>query len=81
MSKAEFYEWAERNGWEQDRWGHLSKGEYRLKVQARSVRLERRYKTTATEYSPSETRYVRLRGAYFSALSLDGEGKLQGMKM
>lgn len=80
MTKEQFYEWAKSNGWEQDRFGHCHKGDYRFKVQKTSVRLEKGYRTEGSQYSPSEKRWIKVRGAYLKDLSVSPDGKLVGMK-
>lgn len=79
MTLHEFEKWATENGWKKDRFGHFHKDDYRYKVQARSVRLEKGYHTTGSEYSRSEKRWVRLRSAPLSKLSISENGRLIGM--
>ncbi len=65
-------------GWQPDKFGHYHRGEYRFKFQQTSVRLERSYQTSDTQYSKGEKRWLRLRSAYFSQLEIK-EGKLSGL--
>lgn len=80
MTKQEFVDWAKKDGWEQDRFGHFHKGEYRLKVQDRSVRWEKMYRTSASQYNKSEKRYVRIRSGFYSKLSVSPDGTLLGLE-
>ena len=80
MTIEQFREWAMKCGWTPDTYGHLHQGEYRFKVQAVSVRLERGYHTPDTAYSKGEKRWVKLRGGYLSKLTVSADNKLQGMK-
>lgn len=79
MTHDQFREWVLSRGWTEDRYGNFRKGEYRYKMQRYSVRLESSYKTTATEYMKSETKWIRLRSGYLSQLSISVDGLLQGM--
>lgn len=80
MTKQEFCDWAARNGWQKDSYGHFHKEGRRFKIQVNSVRLERSYQSTATEYCRSEKKWVKVRGVYFKDLSVNSEGKLVGLK-
>lgn len=79
MTKLQLAQYLIGKGWTQDRFGHFHKGEYRIKVQARSVRLEKWYRTEASAYSRSEKRYIRLRSGYLSKLFIGDQGKLCGL--
>lgn len=76
MKKEDLIRWAEENGWSISSFGHLHKGEYRLKIQARSVRLEMSYRSEVDR----KKKYLRVSSAYFSELSISEEGKLIGLK-
>ena len=78
MTRDEFIAWANRQGWTQDRFGHFHNptGNYRIKIQAKSIRLERSYYSEVDHCK----KYVRLRGAYFGQLSLSADDKLVGLK-
>ena len=65
-------------GWTIDRFGHYHKGEYRFKFQKTSVRYEKGYHTSDTEYSKGEKRWLPVRSGYYSKLSIK-DGKLSGM--
>ena len=82
MTRAELHSWANRNGWTQDNWGHFKKERkgklYRLKLQARSVRLEVRCMVEHT-YGPPQKFWTRLRSAYYGELSLSDDDSLLGM--
>lgn len=79
MTKQEFVAWAQGNGWESDTYGHLHKGDYRFKIQDRSVRYEKSYRTPDGPYQKGEKRYVRIRSGFFSKLSVTPDGKLSGL--
>ena len=68
-------DWAKKNGWELDRYGHYKKdinGEiYRLKNQANKVRYE--VKTKAG--------WVRLQSGLYTKLYIMEDGKLGGLKV
>lgn len=80
MTADQFRDWVRSKGWSIDAYGHAHKGGYRFKVQTKSVRLERSYQTPDTDYSKGEKGWLRVRSAYLSKLTLNNEGKLQGMK-
>lgn len=79
MTKQEFETWALGCGWTKDAYGHFHKGDMRFKVQDRSVRMEKSYRTPDTQYSKGEQRWLRLRSGFFSKLSISPDGKLVGM--
>jgi hypothetical protein len=76
MTREQLEAWATRHGWERDAYGHYHKGEMRLKMQKRTVRYERGWKTTATEYSRSEKRWTLRWSGFYSQLSLNAEDQL-----
>ena len=75
-------------GWALDRWGHLQKeltaynrttGEkkltqYRIKLQATSVRIEVQHHYPTTAYSSARNEWVRVDGAYYKAIELGQKG-------
>ena len=71
----EIQAWALEHGYTQDRYGNLKKEhggkQYRLKIQAVSVRYEVR-----TESGD----WVRIRGGYFKDITITPEGKIAGMR-
>ncbi len=73
MNREQFVEWAVRNGWVLDKWGHLQKSrencEYRLKLAATYVRYETKLGSVG---------WIRLRGAYYRNLRLT-DAKLVGL--
>lgn len=79
MTREQLEGWLVTKGWTKDRWGHYTKGDYRIKLQARSIRWEKAWRTEASQYNKSEKRYTRLYGGYYSQLSVTEEGKLAGM--
>ena len=80
MQRAELEAYLTRKGWTKDRWGHFRKSTYRMKMQARSVRMESQVKHAAGQYSPASTSWVRLKSANYSALSITADDKLAGLK-
>lgn len=77
MTRDELIQWATRNGWELDRWGHLQKTEhnglrhYRIKLSRIDARFEVK----------SAHGWVRVRSGYLKDLSITADGKLAGMKL
>ena len=73
MTKDELITWAKSNGWTEDRFGHLQKGNgtsrYRLKLSSIAARYE--VKTSAG--------WLRLRSGYYKNLNITADGKLAGM--
>ena len=73
MNKERFIEWAEVQGWQLDRWGHLRKEtdgkSYRFKLS----RIAARYEVK------SRAGWVRIRSGYFSKLSISDDGSILGM--
>jgi hypothetical protein len=61
--------WAKSKGWSEDRWGHLRKSSYRIKLSRIAARYELR--------SPSG--WIRLRSAYYHSIEITPEGKLKGL--
>ena len=61
-----------RNGWEKDKYGHFKKDNYRMKMQSNSVR---------EEYKNGLGKWIRTRSGYYSQLSIDVYGKLDGLSM
>ena len=84
MTKEQFYEWAERNGWTVNSYGHCHKtteiAEYRFKVQKHTIRYERKVVHEATQYSPRRISWVRIRSGRFSQLEIVEGDKLRGFK-
>lgn len=70
MTRDEVIAWATSRGYQPDRWGHLHKGNYRLKLSRIALRHERR----------TGVGWVRVSSAYYKDLSLTPEGKLAGLK-
>ena len=78
-------------GWRLDRWGHLQKEMkftnaktlevslhlMRLKFQKSSVRIERGYRTAVAGSERTENSWVRVGGAYYSAISKDQYGSIR----
>lgn len=75
MKREELEKWFEAHGWVRDRFGHYRKGDSRMKMQDYSVRFEKQ-----TTLSDGSKHWVRVKGAYYSNLSLTPDGKLAGMK-
>lgn len=79
MDRQAFINWAVSRGWVQDRYGHLKKDtadkQYRFKLSRVAVRYEVR-----VNHSDGSKSWIRLRSGYFSKLSVNGEGKLSGLR-
>jgi hypothetical protein len=77
MTRDELIQWATRNGWKLDRWGHLQKVEheglrrYRIKLSRIAARFE-----VKTVHG-----WVRVRSGYLKDLSITADGKLAGMRL
>jgi len=79
MTKDELYAWGERNGWEKDSWGHLHKGNLRIKVQKYTIRIEGKRVVEATDYSPRKTIWKKHRLGRLSQMGVDENEKLTGL--
>jgi len=77
LTKQQVIDWAKRHDYESDSYGHLQKtkgdDKYRLKLQATSVRLEKRL-----DLKPAE--WLRIRSGYYKNLSITEEDKIRGLK-
>ena len=78
MKREELESFLLANGWTRDSFGHFHKGEYRMKMQDKSVRYERGYHTEATQYIKAEKRWMRIRSGYYGKLSIV-DGKIAGL--
>lgn len=65
----EVRQWAATHGWQEDRWQHWRKGEYRLRISTHAVRYEVK----------SGAGWVRLRSAYLRDITITPDGKLAGL--
>lgn len=79
MTKDELYAWGERNGWERNTWGHLHKGNLRIKVQTHTIRIESRRVIEKTQYSPRKVIWVKKRLGRLSKMGLDENDKFTGL--
>lgn len=83
LSKERIIELLEGAGWKLDKWGHLQKTlkfynkerqlvprDYRIKLQASSLRVEVRVHYPASEYSPARNEWMRQGGDYYSNIEL-----------
>lgn len=87
MTKQEFVQWAVKNGWTLDRWGHLQKQLYgpskpddagRHHVQLKEFRFK--LSRIAARYEVRcSAGWVRLSSGYFSKLEITPDGELKGM--
>jgi hypothetical protein len=80
VTKQEFIEWAKSKGWIPDKYGHLQKelesgALLRFKIQANSVRYERKLK-----FTDGGSEWRRVRSGYFKDLSIGEDGKLRGLR-
>lgn len=79
MTQSEFRDWAIGQGWTEDRFRHLKKGEYRFKLQAISVRLEKLL-IYSLPLNRSTKQWIRIRSQYYSKLTVNPvTNKLEGM--
>jgi len=73
MTKERFIEWAQSQGWQADRFGHLRREEngkfYRIKISRIAVRHEVK----------SRAGWVRLKSGYFCNMSITPEGAITGL--
>lgn len=84
MTRQELEQWLDDRGWRRDRYGHFHKtqegvgpsGEKReRRLRFKLTKLAARYETRL-----GDGRWVRLKSAYYGALSLNPEnGKLRGL--
>ena len=73
-NKASIQRFFESAGWTKDGWGHYHKGNRRVKMQARSFRLEKKAVVEASKYSPRQSFWVKLYSAYYSNVEVrDGK--------
>ena len=79
LTKQEVIDWAISKGYHKDKYGHLQKGEHRIKIQATSIRYEVKVHHPAALYSGAKNEWMRLRSGYLKDLSIK-EGKLSGLK-
>ena len=81
MTREQLEAYFTRKGLIKDRFGHFKTkdGNTRYKMQARSVRKERKATTEATQYSPKKNFWVRVAGANYSQLSITADDLLAGM--
>ena len=74
ITKDQLIEWATRNGWKLDRWGHLKKefpdGAHRIKLSRIAARHE-----VHTPFG-----WCRTASGYYKDLQLTADGKLAGLK-
>lgn len=86
--QAELGAFLERAGWVKDQWGHYKKDlarrvtqggkpvivdiPFRIKMQATSCRIEKQITIAGTSYSKAKNEWLRIGGAYYSAVDIDG---------
>ena len=74
ITKEQMINWAAKQGWKLDRWGHLQKefanGTHRLKLSRIAARHE-----IKTPFG-----WARIHSGYYKDLSITADGKLAGMK-
>jgi len=83
MTREELEQHLITHEWTQDRWGHFKKltpdgSTYRMKLQARVVRLEKQVTMTGSEYTKDRKEWVRVRSATYKQLSISANDKLAG---
>jgi len=82
MKKQDFINWITNNpNWTLDSYGNYRSkcGTYRFKLNATSVRLEKKINHAGTQYSPARTSWIRLRSNYYKNLNITAENKISGM--
>jgi len=89
MTKQQFIDWALSHGWHTDRFGHLQKTgtdtegnprDYRFKLSSTHVRWEIKIHLDGSQYSKPENKWVWLAGGYYKDISVNGDGKLHGLR-
>ena len=70
------------SNYKKDRFGHYTRTrkdgvELRLKIQATSVRLEKKVIFEADKYSPKRSEWFRLDSQYFSKITITEDNKLK----
>lgn len=84
MTKEQLEQWAERHGFQKDKWGYYQKSadgkEYRLKLSSIAVRYEVKIHHDGDKYSPPSNEWVRLQSGYFKDLTITPDDKLAGLK-
>jgi hypothetical protein len=73
MTKTDITEWAKRNGFAVDRYGHLVNGTTRLKLSSVAVRWEVKRDICG------KNEWIRMRSGYLSKLSVSNDGRLVGL--
>ena len=74
MTQQQLINWLERHGYTLQR-NHYHKGETRVKLQARSVRFERAWRSSYD----NKLNYTRVASGYYGKLSVTDEDKLKGL--
>lgn len=87
MTRQDFVQWAEKNGYKDNgrnsgRYIKTREGDSKVcfKVSNVAVRYESQVIYPATQYSPTSKGWVRVRSNYLKYLSINQDGKLVGMK-
>jgi len=80
MKREELENHLTTKGWTKDRWGHFKSktGQYRMKFQAKSVRLEKQITLSGSQYSGPRNEWMRLRSQFYSKISIV-DGKIHGL--
>jgi hypothetical protein len=79
LNKESFIEHALQNGWHKDKYGHLQKTingkEYRYKIGANSVRLEKRL-----TFDDGHNEWIRILSQYYKHLYVSPDNKILGFE-
>jgi hypothetical protein len=78
MTKLDFVLWAKDRNWTEDKFGHLQKEHnettYRFKLSSTAVRYERKAKIV------DHNEWIRIASNYYKNLTINSQGKLEGLK-
>lgn len=75
LTKQEFIDWAKSSGWNLDKFGHLRKDDYRLKLSSVGVRHERQI-----TMSDGKHEWIRICYGYFKDLTIKESGVCAGFR-
>lgn len=83
MEKAEIVKTLVGQGWVADKFGNYKSktGQYRIKMQAISLRVEKRVEIPASTYSKAEKLWVNISSDYFCNLSVKDGRLIVGNKI
>ena len=79
MTRPEFVAWAQAHGWVMDRFGHLQKTSEGRDMSQHQYRYKLSRVAVRKEVKTGSGQWVRIVSGYYSALSVNEDGKLVGM--